>query len=146
MELIHLEEFHQLCPNTKNLFIEYIEDQKEHLKHLLKFKELEILKFTSGQYISVQPFLLYLKSLKDDNKLISICFPAEIGIETDKGEVCEFFKLLFEKVKPTKLEGIRTNNSILSSASLISNWIENNSTIQQLNLNSKPICDFISSS
>jgi hypothetical protein len=144
MELVHLEEFFNLCPNTTNLFIDYNDNQEEHLKHLSKFKNLENFKMKGifRTIVFIEPFISYLNSLEDDNKLNSICFP-ERNI-TEESELCEFLKIFFEKVKPTKLEGISFDGS-LEESFLISSWIEKNSTIQQLKLNCKSFSNLFSS-
>jgi hypothetical protein len=135
MDLNHLEELHELCPGLDYLSVFYEEEKKKKLENLLKFKELTNINFGSsyGTKNSIKPFISFLKSLKDDNKITKITFP-ELQVE-EVENVSEFYQILFEKVKLTTFRGISLTclQKIPDESKFLSCWIEKSSTVQNIN-------------
>jgi hypothetical protein len=134
MELNHLEELHELFPNLDYLYVLYEEEKKKQLENLLKFEELTNIHFGSNcTKNSIKPFISFLKSLKDDNKITKITFPV-LQVE-DVQDVSEFYQILFEKVKLTTFRGISLKGlqKIPDESKFLSCWIEKSSTVQNIN-------------
>jgi hypothetical protein len=132
MDLSHLEEYHKLCPKTTFLFID-CKKNPENVKFISKFEQLTSIKFKSD--LPFEFCFLFLKSLKDDNKVESIFFPSD---NPTNEKVVEFHKILFSKVKLTSFENrFQHFFSNYSELNTIGSWIEKNSIVKKIDLNCK---------
>jgi hypothetical protein len=143
MDFIYLEELHKLCPKITYLYIRYNGKNLENIEIVSKFEKLTSIYFGSSYEtrISLEYYLKFLKSLKEENKLESILFSE---VEELDDRVIEFYETLFSKVKKlTTFERMNERNfsnnfreSYISQESMIiSSWIEKNSTVTNLQFN-----------
>jgi hypothetical protein len=133
MNFKQLEEFYKLCPQATSLHLCNNGENEENLEISLKFENLSSL-LVSGKYnsyLSIQSAIKFLKNLKSDNKLKKLSIRV---YEPNKEEICEYYKILFEKVKLEEFERISKKDIDLEEAKIISSWLKTSSTVRKIEL------------
>jgi hypothetical protein len=131
-----LSTLYELCPNISILEVN-CKSSNSNLEILTKFEELESLILYSDS-LEVSVLTRFLKKLNDKNKLKNLFLPK--FKKTQQENILEFFETLFEK---TNLNSVGVSlSSEVEVVKLVSCWIEKNSTLNRLVIESNFLSKF----
>jgi DNA replication protein DnaD len=131
MNFLNVEELVKLCPNLTELTMYYFRKGLQNLESIeivSKFQNLKSLTLEGGP-IPLKHVTNYLKLLKNERKLERIKIDFNVDNETK-----EFFKTLIENVN-LKVFDARIGKLTKMETEMISTWIENNTVLQNIQLN-----------
>jgi hypothetical protein len=141
MDHKHLCELSKLCPNTTSIDLSTHQNNYEcPVRDLSKFPKLQELKLP--KYFDLEGFMEFLNS-KNELKLEKISFfnirRYDIGNSVPNfgpSEVCEIFKMLFEKTELKEFERFPIPLE-KEEIDFLCKWLSEKSFVKKLNLNCK---------